>query len=41
MSQPAVNVWDRLVGQEEALAVLQPAARAAADLVRDRPWRPG
>ena len=36
-----MNVWDSLVGQEETVAVLQTAARAAADLVHERPVAPG
>ncbi|MDT4982309.1 MAG: polymerase subunit delta [Pseudonocardiales bacterium] len=36
-----MSVWDALVGQDEAVAALQGAAQAAADLTHDRPVAPG
>lgn len=36
-----MSVWDALVGQDDAVAVLRRAADAAADLTHDRPLTPG
>lgn len=36
-----MSVWDALVGQDDAVAVLRRAAHAAADLTHDRPVTPG
>jgi DNA polymerase III subunit delta' len=36
-----VSVWDALVGQDDAVAVLRGAALAAAELTHDRPVTPG
>ncbi|MHA3701199.1 DNA polymerase III subunit delta' [Jatrophihabitans sp. YIM 134969] len=36
-----MTVWDRMVGQDAAVAVLRPAAAAAAEIAADRPAPPG
>lgn len=37
----AVTVWARMVGQDDAVDVLRPAAAAAADIAAERPAAPG
>lgn len=36
-----MTVWDSLIGQDDAVAVLRSAARASADLIAGRPVAPG